>query len=274
MNAEYLHDNLTEEFLTQYQSRAYDRPAVTVDVMTLRMKEKLDGLQILLMQRKDHPCIYQWALPGGLIDINESAYQAACSTVQEETGLNEVYLEQLYTMSQPDRVSEKRVIDITYIALVPYESNAVAKAGEDEKAALWFDISMEENKLLFRNKENDIRIEYELKEHIFKNGRVQIKKHVPELSGEKAFAFDHAAIIWEGLMRLHNKIMYTDIAFNLVPEEFTMPDLKKVFEIILGKELYRANFQDKMKEKVEETGKRKRPISSRKPSKLYRYKPD
>ena len=68
-------DGLTEaEFLAAYNPGDYERPSVTVDMMVLRMKRALDGLQILLIQRKNHPCIEQWALAGGFVDIDESAY--------------------------------------------------------------------------------------------------------------------------------------------------------------------------------------------------------
>ena len=68
-------------------------------------------------------------------------------------------------------------------------------------------------------------------------------------NGEK-LAFDHAEIILEGLLRLKNKVLYSDIAFNLLPEVFTMPDIKQVYEVILGKQLYKANFKAHIEEKL------------------------
>lgn len=112
---------LTEaEFLANYNPGDYERPSVTVDMMVLRIKQDFSCLQILLIKRKDHPFINCFALPGGFINIRESAYEAACRELQEETGLTNIYLEQIYTMSKPDRDPRMRVIDIAYAALLPF----------------------------------------------------------------------------------------------------------------------------------------------------------
>lgn len=89
-------NGLTEkEFLEQYKPGDYEKPSVTVDMLVLGMSEKLDGLKVLLIQRKDHPFIDCWALPGGFVNMDESTYQAACRELEEETGLKDVYMEQL-----------------------------------------------------------------------------------------------------------------------------------------------------------------------------------
>ena len=95
-------NGLTErETLAEYKPGDYDRPSVTVDMMVLRMKEDLSCMQVLLIKRKAHPEIDKWALPGGFINIKESAYEAACRELKEEHRyLTDIYLEQLYTMSQ------------------------------------------------------------------------------------------------------------------------------------------------------------------------------
>ena len=68
-------NGLTEqEFLAAYKPGDYDRPSVTVDIMVIRMKKDLSCMQILLIKRKAHPEICKWALPGGFINIDESAY--------------------------------------------------------------------------------------------------------------------------------------------------------------------------------------------------------
>lgn len=261
-----------EEFLAQYNPGDYDRPSVTVDMMVLRMKPELDGMQILLIQRKDHPFIGCWALPGGFVNIDESAYNAACRELEEETGLTDIYLEQIYTMSQPDRDPRMRVIDIAYAALIPYGKLSNATAGDDAEDAAWVDVCFSDDRLLFLNEEKRIRMEYELKKHTFKNGKLFIHNYIPQLLSEDALACDHAEIILEGLMRIRNKVNYTDVAFNLVPDEFTLPDLQRVFEEILGRELYKANFREKIDGKVEETGEKAKPITGRRTAKLYKYK--
>ena len=264
-------DGLTEaEFVAAYKPADYERPSVTVDMMVLAVKPELNTMKILLIQRKNHPYMNCWALPGGFVDIKESAYDAACRELEEETGLTNVYLEQVYTMSQPNRDPRMRVIDIAYMALTPDIPNV--NAGDDAADALWFDVTFTEDFLEFHNMDRNIRLQYKLKSEIFTNGIVKTKGYIPELNGSNALAFDHAEIILECLMRLRNKLMYSDIAFNLVPEEFTLPDLQAVYEIILGKELYRANFRSSMLGKVEPLDKSGISITGNRTSKLYKYR--
>lgn len=279
-------DGLTEkEFLEQYHSGNYEKPSVTVDIMVLRMNKNLSKLQILLIQRKDHPCIEQWALPGGFINMDESAYEAACRELKEETNLSKIYLEQLYTMSNPKRDPRMRIIDIAYMALLPYEDTSIVKAGDDAKDAMWFDICFDDDRTLngqtsnlyLHNAEKNIKIEYQLQQKVFTNGRLKIHNWEPcwnkTVMNNSELAFDHVNIILEGLSRLRNKVLYTDVVFNLVPEEFTLVDLQKVYEEILCKDLYRKNFREKIKEKVVSVdGKKTKPITGTREAQVYKYK--
>lgn len=254
-----------EEFLAQYQPQDYERPSVAVDMMILRMDSSLEKLQLLLIQREDHPYINCYALAGGFVKITESAYEAASRKLSEETGLANIYLEQLYTMSQPDRDPRMRVIDIAYIALLPVDFE-----GENTQG-IWVDVEFGEKRLTFKNEEHHICIEYALEKRAFENGVVRTTNYIPELISEQALAFDHAQIILEGLMRLRNKLEYSDVAFNLVPDKFTLPDLQKVYEIILGKKLYKTNFKDKVKDKIIPLEEKGPSVSGKKKSNLYQY---
>ena len=261
---------LTEkEFLERYRPGDYERPSVTVDMLILGMSKQLDNLKVLLIQRNNHPYIDCWALAGGFVDINESAYQAACRELEEETGLRDVYMEQLYTFSQPNRDPRMRVIDIAYMALMPVVD---VHAGDDAKDALWFDVIFNEDYLIIKNDERKIEIKYSLEKKIFKNGVVEYENYVPTLISEDALAFDHSEIILEGLLRLKNKVEYTDIAFNLVGEEFALPDLQRVYEILTGKTIYKTNFRDKIVSKVIKLNKKGPSITGNKSSELYKYK--
>ena len=263
---------LTEaEFLANYNPGDYERPSVTVDMMVLRVKQDFSCLQILLIKRKDHPFINCFALPGGFINMRESAYEAACRELQEETGLTNIYLEQIYTMSKPDRDPRMRVIDIAYDALLPFGYQANVKAGDDAKDALWFDIDISDNHLRFHNEEKNIHIKYQLETKTFKNGILTIENKIPVQDGN-VLAFDHADIILEELVRLKNKVMYTDIAFNLVPQKFTLPDLQRVYEILSQKSLYKSNFRDFVQEKIEALDITAKPFTSSRSSKVYQYK--
>uniref|UniRef100_UPI004027BAF7 NUDIX hydrolase n=3 Tax=Lachnospira sp. TaxID=2049031 RepID=UPI004027BAF7 len=267
-------DGLTEkEFLAQYNPGHYERPSVTVDMLLFGMSSDLKGLKLLLIKRNNHPYIGCYALPGGFVGIKESAYTAACRELEEETGLKDIYMEQLYTMSQPDRDPRMRVIDIAYMTLIPVDGMK-PQAGDDASEALWFDITFDDEKLTFSNSEKNINIVYSLKEKVFNNGRLKVKNYIPELVSDEALAFDHAQIVLEGLMRLRNKTEYSDIAFNLMPQEFTLPDLQRVYEIILGKKLYKTNFKRNVDNKIKSLDRKGVSITGNKASELYEYVPD
>lgn len=261
-----------EEFLKQYDPGKYERPSVTADIMVLGMDEKLNSLKVLLIQRGDHPYIDCFALPGGFINMDESAYHAACRELEEETGLKDIYLEQVYTMNQPNRDPRMRVFSIAYMALT---SKVPVVAGDDAKAAYWFDITFTNNKLELFNEEIGIHIKYDLEEKVFSNGFEQIKNYVPiyDETSDESLAFDHAEVLLEGLMRLRNKVKYTGVAFNLVPKKFTLPDLQRVYEIILGKPMYKKSFRREIVKKIEPCNEKGTSIVGRKSSNLYVYAP-
>jgi 8-oxo-dGTP diphosphatase len=113
----------------------YPRPAVTVDVVIFTLRE--GDLQVLLVRRKSPPFQGMWAIPGGFIRIDESLEEAALRELEEETGVRDVYLEQLYTFGDPDRDPRGRVITVAYFALVPADA-VYPHAGSDAAEARWW----------------------------------------------------------------------------------------------------------------------------------------
>ncbi len=108
-------------------------------------------------------------IPAGKLEDGEDHLDCAKRELEEETGLRNIYLEQLYTMSQPDRDPRMRVIDIAYMALVPETKvEGKVKAGDDAKEALWFDIRFTDRNLILRNEDRNIEIRYNLKKKSFK----------------------------------------------------------------------------------------------------------
>lgn len=113
----------------------HPRPAVTVDVVIFTVRD--GDLQVLLIRRKRPPFEGMWAIPGGFVRIDESLEDAALRELEEETGVRDVYLEQLYTFGDPDRDPRGRVITVAYFALVP--ANTVRlRAGDDASEARWW----------------------------------------------------------------------------------------------------------------------------------------
>jgi 8-oxo-dGTP diphosphatase len=224
-------EQLTEEAKAHhYDPSKYERPSVTVDVVMMSLRQR--DLQVLLVKRRSWPFEGMWAIPGGFVNMDESLETAAKRELQEETGVQDVYLEQLYTFGDPGRDPRTRVITVVYFALLDSERLQV-RAADDAADVGWFSV-------------------YDL----------------PPL------AFDHEKILDYTLNRLRGKLEYTTIAFNLLPEQFTLRELQRVYEIILHKRLDKRNFRKKILATgiLEDTGAKKMEGTHR-PARLYRFNP-
>ncbi len=280
-------DGLTEEeFLKNYKPGDYERPSLTVDMVlfTLDDEEEKDlkkvpekVLKVLLIKRKNHPFMGCWAIPGGFVDIEESIEEAVYRELKEETNIDNVYLEQLYTWGDVKRDPRMRVVSTSYMALVN-KDDISPRAGDDAAEVAWFDIkkkliSTEDFKIvshiILENKEKNIKIVYEIIENMEikgynKNSTFEIKL----LEGERGLAFDHIKILNYSLERMRNKVQYTTIAFSLLPREFTLMELQQVYELLLGRQLVKQNFRRWINPMVSKTGKVKSNRAYR-PSSLY-----
>ena len=116
----------------------YPHPAVTVDGVVFGYDEA--DLKVLLIQRAHAPYRGKWAFPGGFVEIDEGLEDAARRELQEETGINDLYLEQLYTFGAPKRDPRERVISVAYYALIKLEDHAV-RAASDARNVKWFPIA-------------------------------------------------------------------------------------------------------------------------------------
>lgn len=274
-----------EEFLATYSPGDYERPSNTVDMLLFTIDEKQNGdvrrdtekeLKILLIRRKNHPDIHKWALPGGFVNMNENLDVAAYRELQEETGISNVYMEQLYTFGDVGRDKRTRVISIAHMALIP-QDQVKPKAGDDAEEVAWFSVEMKklserEELLILQNRDLQLRYEYKVSCDIRKNGVVSVPQPIIVATQEnERIAFDHIYIIHMGIQRLRNKIEYMPIAFNLVPEKFTLNDIQKVYEVILGRKLVKQNFRKWIDRFVEELGEKQEDVGHR-PATLYRYK--
>ena len=113
----------------------YPRPSVTVDIVIFTLRDR--ELKVLLVKRDVEPFKGKWAIPGGFVRIDESLENATKRELAEETGVKDVYLEQLYTFGYPKRDPRGRVITVSYIALVNSE-NIKLEATTDVSDAQWF----------------------------------------------------------------------------------------------------------------------------------------
>ena len=116
----------------------YPRPALTVDCVVFGLDA--EDLKVLLIERAGEPFAGRWALPGGFVDMDETIDAAARRELQEETGVDVSYLEQLYTFGRVDRDSRGRVVSVAYYALVKPAEHPI-KAASDARATQWFPAS-------------------------------------------------------------------------------------------------------------------------------------
>jgi 8-oxo-dGTP diphosphatase len=116
----------------------FPRPAITVDVVVFALDE--DELRVMLIERDLEPFAGRWALPGGFVRVDETLEYAARRELQEESGLKDIYLEQLYTFGDLDRDPRERVVTVAYYALVNLAGHEV-QASTDARNAAWFPVN-------------------------------------------------------------------------------------------------------------------------------------
>lgn len=183
----------------------HPRPAVTVDLVIFTIAD--NDLKVLLIRRAQEPFKRRWALPGGFVEIDESLEKAAARELQEEAGVTNVYLEQLYTFGAPRRDPRGRTISVAYFALIDAERQQVT-AASDAADARWHSV--------FKPK-----------------------------SGAR-LAFDHQQILDYAVWRLRNKLEWTTVGYELLPKKFTLSELQRVYEIILQRPVDKRNFRKKI----------------------------
>lgn len=266
-------DKKEEEFLKNYDPSEFERPSVTNDVLIFTTDDMVEensrkvprkGLQILLVKRNDYPFKDKWAIPGGFVRMNESLEEGAIRRLREETGIDNVYIEQLYTFGEVSRDPRTRVISIANVALIAKENINYKKADENMETK-WFWIKKElinssvddryiinKYKLNMVSEDKKVSISYDICEKTEKTitRRNETDYVVSEYSKDE-LAFDHGKIIDFAVERIRNKIEYTPIALNLLPRLFTVKELQFVYEAIMGREI--LNFRRKMDDMIIET---------------------
>lgn len=264
-----------EEFLKNYNPNDFDRLSLTTDILIFSVSDspsdnyrKLNekNFSVLLVKRKDYPFKDKWCLPGGFVKIDENLEDAPIRILASETNLHDIYLEQLYTYGDVNRDPRMRIISTTYMSLI--DKNKLKYNLNNE--ASWFNITiLEDNNvvdIILDN--NNEQIKFKIKKTLKEKTTDRYKFEILE---NNKLAFDHPLVILAGIERLKNKLEYTDIVFNMMPEYFTLGELQMVYEIILGKKLLDPAFRRIIANKVEKTNKVKTGGGHR-PSALFRYK--
>lgn len=219
---------------TEFDRTKYENPSLTVDVVVFAMRDF--ALQLLVIKRGIPPFKGRFALPGGFVLPRETVEQAAGRELEEETALSGLYLEQLYTFSEPDRDPRGRVVSVAHMALLPSDRIDTVRGGSDAREASWVPVS---------------------------------DAMARGADGKKFLAFDHDRIVTMALSRLRGKLEYTTLAFQLLPQEFTLSEAQRVYESILGRPLDKVTFRRRIAamELVRETPRMRR--GAHRPARLY-----
>jgi 8-oxo-dGTP diphosphatase len=189
---------------------AFERPLVTVDVVIFTVLD--EQLKVLLVRRPEaagdpHPG--RLALPGGFInvDVDASLYDCALRKLGEKTGFKTPYLEQLGSWGSAIRDPRGWCATHVYFALVPPPEFGGATEATTPPAPEWIEV---------------------------------------DTALRKRLAFDHAEILAAAVERLRGKVEYTSLPAFLLPEPFTLPQLQRAYEIVLGRPMDKSAFRKRM----------------------------
>lgn len=195
-------------------------PFTTVDVVIFTVLD--DKLSVLLVQRpddRDEPFPKAWALPGGFVDTDRDEDLSACARRKlfEKTTVVSPYLEQLGSWGSASRDPRGWSATHVYFALIPSQGLALAK-GANAADVGWSQVDQ------------------------------ALKRH--------KLAFDHDAILRAAVERLRGKVEYTSLPAYLVDEPFTLPQLQRTYEVVLGRSIDKSGFRTRMlaADFLEETG--------------------
>ena len=199
-------------------------PAAAVLVIFTVHQERVS---VLLIERAAAPCAGQWALPGGVLRDGESLDGAAKRKLADETGVSDVFLEQLYTF---DRLGDGAAnVVVTYFALVDVQRTRLRP--ESDWRPAWHPVSV-----------------------------------LPRL------AFENERVVAYAQERLRNKLEYSNVAYSLLPARFTMTEMQRVYEAILGEPIDKRNFRRRVESLgvVKKTGNVTK-AGAHRPAMLYQF---
>ena len=217
--------------------------AVTVDIVIFTLRD--DDLQVLLVKRKYPPYQGQWAIPGGYVRVAESLEEAAARELCEETGI---------------RIGDLEPGTAKTGASVPYVEQlyTFGDPHRDPRGRIitvaYFALVTAPLALQAGSDASD--------------AEWRSVRSLPKM------AFDHARIVSYALQRLRYKLEYTAVGFQLLPPTFSLSDLQRAYETILGEQLDKRNFRRRILQAqvIEETGQRQ--TGEGRPAKLYRFRED
>ena len=276
------------EYLEDYNIEQFERPSVATDIVAFAVMQ--DGeqsnirklanreLKLLLIKRSQFPYKGAWALPGGFLRPGETIEETAKRELLEETGVENPFLHLAGVYSEAGRDPRGWIISNSFISLINAE-NCTLRADTDAWDAAWFCVKLQSDNtssddststtkmikhtltLSFDSASSDsnikgdenIEIKAIVSEKSTRKGHNHVSSYQIVDSGE--LGFDHAKIIVQSLLELRDMMEYDlRIAFDLLPESFTLAQLQSTIEKVTDKKFLSANFRRKASDYVEETG--------------------
>jgi 8-oxo-dGTP diphosphatase len=200
---------------------------VTADVVAFTLRA--DDLAVLLIRRKDEPFKGSWALPGGHVNENESLERAASRELYEETGLSGVKLEQLGAFGDPGRDPRGHVITVAFVTFRATETSITP--GDDAAEAEWVPLRALEL--------GDVSTARSVPPPPPGSTKTTRRSVPPKAAAPIKLAFDHARIVSKAYRRLcrHLDDPSADLAFDLMPPRFTLAELRRIYEVVIGRKL-------------------------------------
>jgi len=217
-------------FLENYNIHEFDIPLTSVDMTIFTIED--DTLKLLLVKRAQFPNKGEWALPGGFINLktDDTLNDTVSRKLKEKTGVDISHLEQVATYGSASRDPRGWSVTISYMALIS-NKNITLTSDESSEEVAWLPIE-------------EVQNNYQL-------------------------AFDHSSILAESYQRLKSKVQYTSLPINLLPNTFTLSELQKTFELILGYSIEKKSFRRRLlsADIITETGEMR--VGSNRPAKVY-----
>ena len=276
------------EYLENYNIEQFERPSVATDIVAFAVMQdgeqsnirKLENreLKLLLVKRSQFPYKGAWALPGGFLRPGETIEETAKRELLEETGVENPFLHLAGVYSEAGRDPRGWIISNSFISLINAE-NCSLRADTDAWDAAWFCVKLQSDNtssddststtkmikhtltLSFDSASSDsnikgdenIEIKAIVSEKSTRKGHNHVSSYQIVDSGE--LGFDHAKIIVQSLLELRDMMEYDlRIAFDLLPDSFTLAQLQSTIEKVTDKKFLSANFRRKASDYVEETG--------------------
>lgn len=265
-------------YLAGYDITKFERPSLATDMAIFSIMEKGEpenyrklpekALKLLLIKRATYPFKDLWALPGGFCRPNEDVQETAMRELYEETHVEAAYLQLAGTFGEVGRDPRGWIISNTFLSLVDGAA-CKPRGGSDAWEAKWFSVELtaKEEKRKLQEEAAELVTEYTLtlcheesgvalsavvKEHKqFMNYHEKVRYEIVDSEG---LAFDHAKIIVHTLLFLRKSVKNDwKLAFDLMPEYFTLTQLQNTFELVLDEKLLTPNFRRKVDELVVET---------------------